>query len=53
MNILHLLNVADWALMGAGVAAALLMMVVGADGEPRAARKAGEARGRRRRRDPR
>lgn len=47
MNILHILNVADWALMGAGVAAALLMMVVGADGEPRPARKTGETRGRR------
>ncbi len=52
MNILHILNVADWALMGAGVAAALLMMVVGADGEPRGSRKA-DPRGRRRRPNPR
>jgi hypothetical protein len=51
MNILHILNVADWALMGAGVAAALVMMVVGAEGEPRGPRKEGPVRGRRRRAD--
>jgi hypothetical protein len=50
MNVIHILNVADWALMGAGVAVTLLMMIVGADGEPRQARKA--PRERRRRRAP-
>jgi hypothetical protein len=50
-NILHLLNVADWALMAAGLAATLLMMVVGADGDPGPERK--PVRPRRRRRDSR
>ena len=47
MNVLHILNVADLALIGAGVAATLLMMIVGADGEPRPARKAPKERRRR------
>ena len=34
MNVLHILNIADWALMSAGVAAALLMIIVGAGSEP-------------------
>ena len=49
-NLLHLLNIADWALMAAGVAATVLMMVVGADGDPRPERKSTRQR---RRRDPR
>jgi hypothetical protein len=52
MNILHILNVADWFLMAIGVAAALLMMLIGADGEPRPAHR-GRARERRNRPDPR
>ena len=39
MSIIHILNAADWALMGAGVAVTLLMMIVGADGDPRPSRK--------------
>jgi hypothetical protein len=39
MSIFHILNIADWALIGAGMAASLLMMIVGADGEQRSGRK--------------
>lgn len=41
MNVIHILNIADWALMAAGVAVALVMMVVGA-GEPSSERTAEE-----------
>ncbi len=51
MNVLHILNVADWALIGAGLAAALLMMIVGAGGEQRTDRT-GTNFTERRRRDP-
>jgi hypothetical protein len=49
MNVIHILNVADWALIGAGLAATILMIIIGADGDPRPARKA-PREGRRRRR---
>lgn len=48
MNVIHILNIADWALMAAGLGAALLMMIVGADGEPRSGRKAPGSPNRRR-----
>jgi hypothetical protein len=49
MNALrHLLNIADWALMLAGVAAALVMMVVGSDDERRSGGKAVSPQGERR-----
>ena len=48
MNIVHILNIADWALMGAGVAAALVMMVVGAGAEPRSEDTAADPADRRR-----
>jgi len=35
MNILHILNVADYAFMAAGVAVALLIMVIGGSEERR------------------
>ena len=47
-EIFYILNIADWALMAAGVAAALFMMLINAD-EPRSARKDSQQR----RRDPR
>jgi hypothetical protein len=50
-NILHLLNVADLALIAAGVGATLLMMIVGIDDDAQAERR--EPRERRRRRGPR
>jgi hypothetical protein len=53
MSILHILNVADWALIAAGVAVALLLMIIGSDADPSPARKAGRSREGRRRRDPR
>ncbi|MGZ3272291.1 MAG: hypothetical protein ACXU82_01070 [Caulobacteraceae bacterium] len=41
MNVLHILNVADWALMAAGLAATLLMILVGGhDDGPRNEKKA-------------
>jgi hypothetical protein len=39
MSVIHILNIADWALVAAGLAAALLMMIIGADGEPHSTRK--------------
>jgi hypothetical protein len=39
MGVFHILNIADWALIAAGIAVALLLMIVGADGEPRSGRK--------------
>jgi hypothetical protein len=48
MSVLQILNIADWALIAAGMAVALLMMVVGADGEQRSGRKAPDSPNRRR-----
>jgi hypothetical protein len=48
MSIIHILNIADWALIGAGLAAALVMMVVGSDGEQRSGGKAPRSPNRRR-----
>lgn len=40
MNVLHILNVADWALMGAGIAATLMMIVIGGhEDDPRTEKK--------------
>ncbi len=46
--LLHLLNIADWATMMAGVGAALLMILVGSDGEPQSGSNKKEFRERRR-----
>jgi hypothetical protein len=44
----HLLNIADWAMMLAGMAAALLMILVGSDSEPQSGNRDPESRERRR-----
>ena len=50
--ILHILNVADWALIATGVAITLLMMAIGNEPEQDSSRKAGRSQDRRPRRKP-